>query len=137
MPILSIAWGMGAIGLPFSEDGSIHVLGMALPLEPDTTFLASVHWAGALKLRVVEIAPTDATAASQAASLNMLLTLARGATSSLGSNAANNSLKEVLRTAEITQHRNRVVANATLPQNLPVQLLNGAQGGGDAGVESK
>src|SRR6202044_676243 len=56
MPLLSIAWGMGEIGLPFSEEGSIHVLGMELPLEPDTTFLASVHWAGALKLRVVEIA---------------------------------------------------------------------------------
>src|SRR5580658_2137358 len=85
MPLLSIAWGMGEIGLPFSEDGSIHVLGIALPLEPDTTFLASVNpasvnWAGALRLRVVEIAASDATAASQAASLNMLLTLARGAT---------------------------------------------------------
>src|ERR1700679_3248948 len=74
MPLLSIAWGMGQIGLPFSEEGSIHVLGMELPLEPDTTFLASVHWAGALKLRVVEIAATDATAASQAANLNLLLT---------------------------------------------------------------
>jgi len=98
-----------------------------LPIEPDTTFLASVHWAGALKLRVIELTATDATAASQAQSLNMLLTLARGATAALGSNAANNSLKEVLKTAQITQHRNRVVANATLPQNLPVQLLNGAE----------
>jgi hypothetical protein len=135
MPLLSIAWGMGEIGLPFSEDGSIHVLGMELPIEPDTTFLASVHWAGALKLRVEEIAATDATAASQAASLNLLLAVARGATAGLGSNAANNSLKEVLRTADVSQHRNRVVANATLPQNLPVALLNGA--GSDSGANSK
>jgi hypothetical protein len=137
MPILSVAWGMGQIGLPFSEDGSIHVFGMELPLEPDTTFLASVHWAGALKLRVVEIAPTEATAVSQAQSLNLLLALARGATAGLGANAANNSLKEVLRTTQITQSRNRVVANATLPQNLPVQLLNGIENGGDTGNESK
>jgi len=137
MPILSVAWGMGAIGLPFTEDGKIHVFGMELPIEPDTTFLASVHWAGALKLRVVELTATDATAASQAQSLNMLLTLARGATAGLGPNAANNSLKEVLKTAQITQHRNRVVANATLPQNLPVQLLNGAENGGEAGGDSK
>jgi hypothetical protein len=137
MPILSVAWGMGAIGLPFSENGSIHVLGMELPLEPDTTFLASVHWAGALKLRVVEIAATDATAASQAESLNMLLTLARGATAGLGANAANNGLKEVLKTAQISQNRNRVVANATLPQNLPVQLLNGAENGGNSQGDSK
>jgi len=137
MPLLSIAWGMGEIGLPFSENGSIHMLGMELPLEPDTTFLASVHWAGALKLRVVEIAATDATAASQAASLNLLLAVARGATASLGSNAANNSLKEVLRTADVSQHRNRVIANATLPQNLPIALLNGAGNGPDASGESK
>jgi hypothetical protein len=126
MPILSVAWGMGQIGLPFSESGAIHVFGMALPLAADTTFLASVHWAGSLKLRVVEIADSEATAASQAANLNMLLSLARGATAGLGETAANNGLKEVLRTAEISQHRNRVVANATLPQSLPVELLNGA-----------
>jgi hypothetical protein len=137
MPLLSIAWGMGQIGLPFSENGSIQVLGMELPLEPDTTFLASVHWAGALKLRVEEIAATDATAASQAASLNLLLAVARGATAGLGSNAANNTLKEVLRTADVSQHRNRVIANATLPQNLPIALLNGAGNGGDASGESK
>jgi hypothetical protein len=137
MPILSVAWGMGEIGLPFGENGSIHAFGMELPLGPDTTFLASVHWAGVLKLRVVEIAPTETVAASQAANLNLLLALARGATAGLGANAANNGLKEVLRTAQITQNHNRVVANATLPQNLPVQLLNGAESGGDTSNESK
>src|SRR5579859_1256517 len=99
---------------------------MALPLAADTTFLASIHWAGSLKLRVVEIADSEATAASQASNLRMPLSVARGATAGLGDNAANNGLKEVLRTAEISQHRNRVVANATLPQSLPVELLNGA-----------
>jgi hypothetical protein len=137
MPILSVAWGMGQIGLPFSENGAIHVFGMALPLEPDTTFLASVHWAGSLKLRVVEIADSEATATKQAANLNILLSLARGATAGLGENAANAGLKEVLRTAEITQHRNRVVANATLPQNLPVELLNGADADGPARSAAK
>jgi hypothetical protein len=142
MPLLSIAWGMGEIGLPFTEDGSIHVFGMELPLEPDTTFLASinpasVNWAGALRLRVVEIAASDATAARQAASLNLLLILARGATAGLGSNTANNGLKEVLRTAQITQNRNRVVANATLPQNLPVQMIDGADNGDAQNGESK
>jgi hypothetical protein len=127
MPILSVAWGMGQIGLPFSEDGSIHVLGMALPLPPDTTFLASIHWAGALKLRVVEIANSEATATSQAASLNLLLNLARGATAGLSPGAANDGLKTVLNSAQIEQRRNRVVANATLPKSLPVELVNADQ----------
>lgn len=137
MPLLSVAWGMGQIGLPFTEDGAIHVFGMQLPLEPDTTFLASVHWAGALKLRVEEISPTDDAAAKQAASLNLLLTVARGATTGLAANAANNGLKEVLRTAEIAQHRNRVVATATLPPNLPIELLNSSEPQGDGSTASR
>jgi len=130
VPILSLAWGMGQIGLPFTEDGSLHVLGMGLPLRPETTFLASVHWAGVFKLRLVEIADSEAAAASQAATLNVLLNLARGATAGLNGTPANDSLKEVLRTAEISQHRNRVIANATLPQSLPAELLEGAEGPG-------
>jgi hypothetical protein len=126
MPILSVAWGMGQIGLPFTENGAIHVFGMDLPIEPDSTFLASVHWAGGLKLKVVEIAANDTTAASQAESLNLLLTLARGATAGLAPSAANNGLKEALRTAEIHQRRNRVEMNATLPKNLPVEMINEA-----------
>ena len=132
VPILSLAWGMGQIGLPFSESGNVQILGMQLPLRADTTFLASVHWAGALKLRVVEIADSEAAAASQAATLSMLLNLARGATAGLAENTANNGLREVLRTTQISQHRNRVEADATLPQSLPIDLLNA--GGNTSGA---
>jgi hypothetical protein len=125
MPLLSIAWGMGQIGLPFTENGRIHIFGLELPLGPDTTFLASVHWAGELKLRVEEIAANESVAASQANSLTLLLTLARGATAGLGGNPLNNSLKEVLSTAKISQRRNRVTIDATLPRNLPAELANG------------
>jgi hypothetical protein len=125
MPLLSVAWGMGQIGLPFNEGGKVRLFGMDLPIPPDTTFLASVHWAGALKLRVVEIAPDESAAASQAASLNLLLALARDVTAGLGPGAANNTLKEALRTAAISQRRDRVTIDATLPKNLPVELMNG------------
>jgi hypothetical protein len=133
MPLLSVAWGMGEIGLPFTESGAIHLFGFALPLEQDTIFLASVHWAGALKLRIVEIAPSDEAATSQAANLNVLLGLARGATIGLADSPANAGLKQILKTAEITHQHNRVVANATLPSDVPVDLLNGAtqESGGD------
>ena len=137
MPLLSVAWGMGQIGLPFTEDGRIHVLGTELPLPPDTTFLASIYWAGTVKLRVVEIAATDATAASQADSLTSLLALARVATAGLGANPSNNGLKEVLHTAQIAQNRNRVVFNAALPWKSLLELLNGEGGGGDSSAESK
>jgi hypothetical protein len=128
IPLLSLAWGVGQIGLPFSESGGIHIFGLALPLEDDSTILASVTPAlslgGALNVKVEEIAPTDDAAASQAAALATLVTLARGFTLPLTENAANNSLKQLLKTAEVTEKRNRVVVTAKLS---PALLANFAQ----------
>jgi hypothetical protein len=118
VPLLSLAWGVGQIGLPFSESGSIHIFGLALPLEPDSTIIASLRWTGSLHLRVEEIAPSESTATSQAADLATLVTLARGITPQLGANPANNSLKELLETAAVTQHGERVVVTATVPGNF-------------------
>ncbi len=116
---------MGQIGLPFSESGAIQIFGLAVPLEPDSTIVASLAPAlpirnslGSLRLRVEEIAPSESTATSQAAALATLVTMARGFTQPLGANAANNSLKELLETAEVTQHGERVVVTATLPGNF-------------------
>jgi len=118
VPLLSLAWGVGQIGLPFSESGEIHVFGLSLPLQADATIVASLRWAGSLRLRVEEIAPSDEAAASQAASLATLVTLARGFSIPLGGNSANNSLKELLKTAQVEQKRNRVVVTAQLSPSL-------------------
>jgi hypothetical protein len=122
VPLLSLAWGVGHIELPFTERGAIQIFGFSLPLQTDSTFIASVTPAlslgGALNVKVVEIAPSIGKAASQADALNVLLILARGITAPLADNAANNSLKELLKTAEITQKRDRVVITATLSPSL-------------------
>ena len=118
IPLLSIAWGMGQIGAPFSESGAIKILGFSLPLEPDSRFIASIRWAGSLHLRVVEIAPSEAVAAEQAASLATLVTLARGFTGPLGDIPANNGLKQLLKTAEVSQKQDRVVLTATVSPAL-------------------
>jgi hypothetical protein len=119
VPLLSLAWGVGQIGLPFSESGAIHIFGVALPLEPDSTIIASIAPAlpvpGSLRLRVEEIAVDETTAASQAASLATLVTLARGLTISTGDSKANNSLKQLLKTTQVTQHGEHVVVTASLP----------------------
>jgi len=122
VPLLALAWGVGQIGLPFSESGAINVLGLSLPLEDGATIVASVTptlpLAGSLRMRFEEIAPTEQEAASQAAALATLVTMARGFTAPLGSNAANNGLKQLLKTAEVTQKRDRVVVTATLAPSL-------------------
>ncbi len=118
VPLLSVAWGVGQIGLPFSESGAIRIFGFSLPLEADSTIIASITPAlslgGLLNVKVVEIAPSIGKASSQADALNLLLIMARGVTAPLADNAANNGLKELLRTAEIAQKRSRVVVTATL-----------------------
>lgn len=136
VPLLSLAWGVGQIGLPFSESGAIRIFGFSLPLQPDSTIIASVAPGlpvpgslGALHLKVEEIAPSPDAAASQAADLATLVTLARGISAPLGDNTANNGLKALLKTAEVTQHRDRVVVTATLPASVLAGLAasEGAQ----------
>jgi hypothetical protein len=116
VPLLSLAWGVGQIGLSFSDRGAITIFGLRLPLDADSTIIASLGWTGAL--RVEEIAPSEEVALRQAASLATLVTLARGFTISLADNSANNGLKELLKTAEVTQKRNRVLVSATLSPSL-------------------
>jgi len=123
LPLLSMAWGVGQIGLPFSESGAISVFGFSLPLEADSTIVASLAPAlslqGAMNMKVEEIAPSDAVAARQYAALTALLSLARTFTAPLPDNAANNGLKELLRTSAVTvEKRNRVVLKATLSPAL-------------------
>ena len=122
VPLLSLAWGVGQIGLPFNEDGAISVLGFKLPLQSDSTIVASLSpelsLKGALRLRLEEFAPTNEAAASQAASLATLVTLARGYTEPLSGNAANKGLQELLRSAEVTQSRNRLVVKANVPMTM-------------------
>jgi hypothetical protein len=129
VPLLALAWGVGQIGMPFSERGAISVFGLSLPLEDDSTIVASVTPAlslgGALNLKVEEIAATDEVASSQAASLATLVTLARGFTAPLAANSANNGLKQLLKTAEVTQKRNRVVVTATLTPSLVASFAEG------------
>jgi hypothetical protein len=126
VPLLSLAWGVGQIGLPLSESGAIHIFALSLPLEDDSTIIASVTPAlslgGAINLKVEEIAATDTVATSQAASLANLVMVARGFTVPLSSNSANNGLKQLLQTATVTQRHNRVVITATLSSALLASL---------------
>jgi len=140
VPLLSLAWGVGQIGLPFSESGAIHIFGFALPLEDDSTIVASVAPAlslgGSLNLKVEEIAATDEAATSQAAALATLVTLARGYTLPLAANPANNALKQLLKTAEVTQKRNRVFITATVSASLLANLAQGENSPPEAAPET-
>jgi hypothetical protein len=129
VPLLAIAWGIGQIGLPFSESGAIKVFGLSLPLQDDSTIIASLTpglpLANSIRLRVEEIAPDEEKALSQAAALATIVTLARDVTTQLSNDPANNALRELLKTTEVTQKRNRVIATASLSPSLLSQITNG------------
>jgi hypothetical protein len=128
VPLLSIAWGVGQIGSPFNENGAINILGLQLPLQSDSTIVASVApelpLAGSLRVRVDEIAASDDAAAAQASALSTLISLAKGFTEPLSDNDANRGLKDLLKNAEVTQNRNRVLIKATLSPSFFQSLAN-------------
>jgi hypothetical protein len=109
------------------------VLGFRLPLQADSTIVASLSpelsLAGTLRLRVEEIAATNEDATRQAAALATLVDLARGFTEPLRESAANKGLKELLKSAEVSQTRNRVIVRA----NMPVAMLAGLAASNDSG----
>lgn len=126
IPLLSIAWGMGRIGLPFNESGAINIFGLQLPLQSDSTIIASISpelpLAGALRVRVVDETPSEQAAEAQASALNNLVTLARDVTEPLADIPANRALKDLLKTAEVSRSKDRVVIRATLPPSFFASL---------------
>jgi hypothetical protein len=129
VPLLSLAWGVGQIGLPFSESGVITVLGLELPLADNSTIVASIAPAlpvpGAVRVRVEEIATTELIAESQAAAMKQLLLLAQQVVLPLGDNAANRVLKDLVKTAEVSQQRERVVVTGSVPASALAGVAEG------------
>jgi hypothetical protein len=126
VPLLSSAWGIGHVGLPFSERGHITVFGMELPLAEDTTFVASLRYGiGGLHLRVEQFAPTEADAARSAQALGNLVQLIQAVQPKVDKQADKpdaDALREVTSSIKIEQHRDRMVLTATLPLDLLKKL---------------
>jgi hypothetical protein len=125
VPLLSLAWGVGQIGLPLSDAaGSVQVMGITLPLTFDATLIASLSWTGKTRLRIEEIAPNEAAAKTSTASIEAILNFARGAEDGAAPGVADPETKTLLDSAEIENHKNRVVLTATIPVGLIRRLVS-------------
>jgi hypothetical protein len=122
VPLLASAWGIGHVGLPFSERGRITVFGLELPLPEDTTFVASLRAGlGVLHLRVEQIAPTDADAARSAEALGGLVQLIQAIQPKVETEADKpdaDALREFTTSLKIEHHKDRAVLTANLPLEL-------------------
>jgi hypothetical protein len=127
VPLLAEAWGIGHIGLPFSQNGHITVMGMSLPLPEDSDLVASLSYVatehllsgGSVRLRVVEIAPDPAAAQRTVDSLTTLLALLRGLDIAPASpNSADTAIRSIISGTKLEQHNDRAVleSSATVEQ---------------------
>jgi hypothetical protein len=134
VPLLSEAWGIGHIGLPFSADdqqpnrepGFISVLGLQLPLRTDTDFVASLRYTaaahvlsgGAVHLRIEEIAPDPAAAANTVEALTTLLNILRAigneqATAPQPLTPSSDAIHAILNSITLTHQESRAILHAT------------------------
>ena len=122
VPLLSVAWGIGRISVPLISDG-ISVMGFHVPVAVNTTFIASVRWAGELRLRIEEIAPTELAATLSADAVSTLLAIGRAAENNLPASMTNADMRDLLNSTNIEHKSDKAVATATLPVALLQKLL--------------
>jgi hypothetical protein len=122
VPLLSLAWGMGELNVPLKRDG-IDILGFHFPVALDTTFVASLRWAGALRLRLEEIAPNQLAASVSADALNSCVAVVRAAENNLPAAMTNPDLRDMLNSTEVQHKQDRTVVTATLPTALLEKML--------------
>ena len=131
VPLLSTAWAIGHVGLPFSDNGKITVFGLQLPMPEDTTFVASLRFTSGLKMRIDEILPSTAEATKSAETLSSLIGLFRSIQivqsqmhpgQSQGSAPQNDAMREFLDSIKIVAERDRTTLTATVPPDLIKQL---------------
>jgi len=123
VPLLSVAWGIGKIAIPL-KSGGIRIMGFQFPLELNSIFIGSVRWAGALRLRVEEIAPTELAATVSSDALSTMVAIGRAAENNLPSAMTNADLRDLLNSADIEHKKDRAVVTATLPVALLQKLVS-------------
>lgn len=135
VPLLSAAWGIGHIGLPFSDRGAITLFGLQLPLPEDTTFVASLRYTGTLRLRIEEISPSEAEAAQAAQKLSMLLGLFKSLQQIQPRNQEDTAFLKMVGSMRMDQHGDRAILTATVPVEL-LQSLTSASATAEEGTST-
>ncbi len=125
VPLLSEAWGIGAIGLPFASGEQFHLFGLPLSLPVNSTFVASARYLGAIHLRLEQIAPSPDAAKESAELAKFALKLLRSTQITTGpDNATAQQWNALLRSTTVEQKDNRAILRAVVPIDLVRNLLS-------------
>lgn len=124
VPLLSEAWGIGEIGLPFASGRQFQAFGLPLPIPADSTFIASIRYLGSLHFRLEEIASSERIAKLSVGVANLALGLMRSAQVTGGPDGASAAeWNSLLQSASIQQKGNRAVLKAVIPVDLVRRLV--------------
>ncbi len=121
VPAFSSAWAIGRLGLPFVTGGKINLLGLDLPIPPDSTFIASLRYTTTLNLRVDQIATSEAQAEATTHALTNLLGFARviqQAQQPTAPTPADAAFHTFMNSLTIQQHKDRTTLTGTLPSEF-------------------
>lgn len=124
VPLLSLAWGIGKLGVPVPGALKPRFFGIELPVSLDATFIASVRWVGSMRLRIEEIAPNAPAAAISAESAGALLQVVKTTENAMPDSIANPDIRALLNSAAIEHHSDRAILTATLPAGLLKSLTS-------------
>lgn len=136
IPLLSMAWGIGKIGLPLGDGDSrnsmgLKLLGITVPVPANATYLASLRWAGSLHLRIEEIAANDSAATAAADSLNSLLSMLKvsggfdpSSSEASSTRDASEDVKRMVNSIEVQHRKDRAVLTAVVPASLLQRLTD-------------
>ncbi|HTV08931.1 MAG TPA: hypothetical protein VMD97_07795 [Candidatus Aquilonibacter sp.] len=123
VPLLSQAWGIGRIGLPFAQNGRITFLGLQLPVTAESDLVASLRWVplrgGTADLRIEEFAGDALDAEHTVNALNALLSFVRGlASAEPPRGPADAAMRQIIDSATLQHKGDRAIlhASATLDQ---------------------
>ena len=114
VPVLANAWGVGRLGLPFTD-----ATGLSLPLPAGETFIASLRYLGTLQLRVEALADSPAAAMQQTGALTSLAGLLRTVSHAQPQPP---EIASALDSLTVTQAGSRTILRANLPLSLLRQL---------------
>ncbi|WP_052201085.1 hypothetical protein [Terriglobus sp. TAA 43] len=124
VPYFALAWGIGHVGLPFSDRGNIQVFGVTLPMSEDTDFIASLAFRGSLQLRVEELAASEADAMQTAANLATILQIARGFSQGTAT-PQDAALHQAFASLSVEQKKSRVVITGDVSRSLLSEAVGG------------
>ncbi len=115
VPLLSVMWGIGHIGLPFSQNGHISVLGLELPLPEDADLVASIRYHGTVQLRIEEFTHDSLSAQHTVDALQPLLGILRGiADSQTANNSPDAAMREALASATVEAKDSHVLLTSSV-----------------------